>query len=168
MQKAEEFDPHQCQAVTNQGQCIMKANEGSQFCLSHGGIASVNVAKKASLKNYRLKRFQQRAEEFAGSDGVNSLRDEIGILRILIEEKFNACPDAQSLLMSSGPLSDLITKVEKLTTSSHRLESRLGGLLDRTKVLQFAQMIIEIISQRVEEDVVAEIAEEIFNALGEL
>lgn len=105
----------------------------------------------------------------SGSTAVHSLREEVVILRILLEERMAKCKDTHELMMHSGPLSDLAVKLEKLVTSSQRLESRLGDLLDRSTVLQFAQMIVEIIGNEIEdEESLERISDQILEALGEL
>ena len=58
--------------------------------------------------------------------------------------------------MVSGPLSDLLMKVEKVVTSCNRLDMRLGNLLDKGRVLHFAQTIVQIISDEVEDDEILE------------
>ncbi|GAF79543.1 unnamed protein product, partial [marine sediment metagenome] len=46
------------------------------------------------------------------------------------------------------------------------LESKLGGLLDKSKILQFAQSIIQVISQHVsDESTLDAIAEDILTTL---
>ena len=164
--KVNEDDPRRCQGVNSRGQCTNKAMDNSDFCPAHGGNRGRDTAKKKELRNYRLAKFNSRLVELGNSDGVISLRDEIAVLRMMIEEKLNSCVDTHQLMMMSGPLSDLIMKVEKLVTSANRLESKLGSLLDKAKVLQFAQMIVQIIGQHVtDEEILETIAEEILSAL---
>ena len=83
----------------------------------------------------------------------------------MIEEKINRCTDETDLLLVSGPLSDLIMKVEKVVASCNRLEMKLGNLLDRTKVVQFAQTVVAIVSNYVDENDLEKIATEISNSL---
>lgn len=160
--------PQRCQGVNNHGQCRNKSMDGSDFCPAHGGNRGVEKAKRTELRNYRLAKHKSRLLELGNSDNIINLRDEIAILRMLIEEKIERCTDAHALIMMSGPLSDLVMKVEKLVTSCNRLESKLGNLLDRSKVLQFAQTIIQIISNNLDdEEIIDTIAEEILNTLQE-
>lgn len=166
----DEDDPRRCQhIIPTAGQCMLIAVEGSPYCPAHGGNKAFEANKKKELRNYRLGKFHQRVQELGSSDAIIDLRDEIGILRMLIEEKINRCKDKGDLLLISGPLSDLMMKVEKIVTSCNRLESRLGNLLDRTKVLQFAQMIVQIISTHIQDETILEtISEEIDEALSSI
>lgn len=167
-ERADPDDPNRCQAINQQGQCNLKAIEGSQYCPAHGGNKAYESKQKQELRNYRLAKFKQRAIELGNSEHITSLRDEVAILRMLVEEKVNQCNDTQELMLISGPLADLMMKVEKVVVSCNRLESKLGNLLDRAKVLQFAQIIIEIISTHCSEDILNKVAEEIEEALNSI
>jgi len=160
--------PNRCQGITAHGQCQMIAEENGKFCLMHGGGRHNTTIKNKELKNYRLTKFKQRAAELSNSSALSSLTDEVAILRILIEEKVNRCEDASDLLLSSGPLSDLIIKCSTLVEKCQRLENRLNNLLDRTRVTQFAQICVEIISNYVQENDMDQVSEEILKALGEI
>lgn len=158
--------PERCQHIIPQsGQCSNKVVESSKYCPAHGGNRGFQSAEKAGLRNYRLSKYKVRIQELGNSDAILSLRDEIGILRILIEEKINQCSGEGELLLMSGPLTDLIMKVDKIVTSCHRLEAKLGNLLDRSKVLQFAQTVVAIVSKYVTEDELEKVAAEISNSL---
>lgn len=165
----DEDDPRRCQYIKpTAGQCSNVVVEGSQYCPAHGGNRAFKKQQDQGLKNYRLTKFKQRIQELGSSDEIISLRDEIGILRILIEEKVNSCNDKTDLLLMSGPLSDLLMKAEKLVTSCNRLESKLGNLLDRTKVVTMAQTFVQIISKYITDEAILEtISNEITNTLKE-
>lgn len=169
-ERCEPNDPRRCQCVTGQGQCTNKAIDGSSYCGAHGGNNAAKVLTQKNLSGYRLAKYQNRLAEFADSDKLKSLRDEIGILRILIEERFNyACKTDTDLLLQSGPLADLIMKVEKLVSSCDRIESKLGLMMDKTQVMQLATEVVEIISQFVtDEATLTEIAEKIATTIDRL
>lgn len=164
-------DPDQkdrCQGITANGQCLMVAEKDSTFCFIHGGNRAGEQLAKKEMKNYRLTKFKARAGELSNSSNLSSLRDEVAILRIMIEEKVNCCNDTNDLLLISGPLSDLVMKCGALVEKCQKLENKLGNFLDRTKVTQFAQICVEIISQYVQEKDMDQISEEILKALGEI
>lgn len=168
--RCEPDDPNRCQCVTGQGQCGNLAIEGSKFCGAHGGNAAAKVLDQKNLSNYRLAKYQNRLAQFADSDKLKSLRDEIGILRILIEERFNySIKTDNDLLLHSGPLADLIMKVEKLVSSCDRIESKLGLMMDKTQVMQLATEVVEIIGHFVtDEATLMEIAEKIAATIDRL
>lgn len=158
-------DPERCQGVTHMGQCRCRAvYEG--MCKIHDKHGSRKIAK-TEVSNYRLNKWQARVDEFAESDKVKSLREEIGITRILIEEIINRCQNSTELILMSGKISDLVMKSEKLVSSCHRLEAATGALLDRTAILQMAGVLVEIIGEHIKDDnVLAQISERILLAVA--
>jgi len=165
----DESDPRRCRAVTRVGQCYMVSVAPSNYCPAHGGCRALNYAKKVEIRNYRLAKYQARLGELAESQSVKSLRDEIGVLRILVEERMNACQDTHDLMMHSSVLSDLIARIEKLVSSCHRIEASLGALLDKTQAIQLGHEIVEIISRHVsDEDALDAISGEIILSISRL
>lgn len=161
-------DPQRCQGATANGQCVHKSEEHSHFCAMHGGKKGKEAKDKEGMRNYRLTKFKSRVTELSNNANLASLRDEVAILRMIIEEKVNACNDTHQLLLVSGPLSDLVMKCGALVEKCNRLENRLGNFLDRNKITQFAEICIEIIARCVPEENMEQVSEEIFNALGEI
>ena len=162
-------DPRRCQhIIPRSGQCRNVAIEGCQYCSPHGGHVQERKIKALEMKNYRLSKFKARAEELSGSTQLSSLKDEVAILRILIEERINRCEGSVDLLLQSGPLSDLIMKCGALVEKCTKLEDKLGNLLDREKVTILAQTIVEVVSNYVSDDQLDEIAESISKTLDSL
>lgn len=167
MQRVEDDDPLRCQGITKLGQCNIRAIEGSRFCPMHAGFGNKN-AQRENVRNFRLSMWQSRMEEFADNDKVKSLREEIGILRILLEQTINKCNSETDLLLQTNRISDLVLKIEKVVLSCHRLEERTGLLIDKNAILQLAGVMIEIISKHViDEDTLKVVGEEIIDAIAE-
>jgi len=112
----------------------------------HGGNKQIQSAKESSLRQYRLTKWQGKLNRFVDTPIIKSLRDEIGILRILLEERLNQTNDVQDLILQSGPISDLVLKIEKVVTSCHKLEDRMGQHLDKAAVIQLAGRFVRVIS----------------------
>jgi hypothetical protein len=139
--------PKRCQGIGGQsGQCRYEHVEGSKFCPMHGGQAAVNAKNEATKRLYRLQKWQDRVSHIADHDKIKSLREEIGILRVVLEEIWNSCNDSQTLILNSSKIADLTTRLEKLVSSCHRLETSTGMLLDKGAALHIASVIIGIIS----------------------
>jgi hypothetical protein len=161
-ERCEPDDPNRCQASGKQGQCPYKAEQkvdGTYFshCIRHNASRRREDENKR-MRNFRLGLFQQRMEEFADNDQVKSLREEIGITRLLLEEIIRTCQDSTQLVMASNKIADLVLKIEKLVTSCHRLEKSSGMLLDKATIQRLADSIINIISGHVEPEVTSQIA----------
>ena len=114
--RIEADDPTRCQAVTKNGQCPSAQIEGSEYCMPHGGYAVANRQRAEGLRNYNLTKFfaKQQIANHADSTHIKSLRDEIGILRVMMEERLNGCKDAHDLLLQSGPIADLVMKINSI------------------------------------------------------
>lgn len=153
IERVEENDPWRCQAtIKTQGQCRNKATTQGGTCPVHGGNGAINRQEKENIRNYHLVKWQAKLNEKANSSELKSLRDEIGVLRILLEERFNSCNDAHDLLLQSHQISDLVVKIEKVVSSCHRLEGSMGQLLDKQAILQFASGVIDILTEYVEDE----------------
>jgi hypothetical protein len=111
----------------------------------HGGTHEIRAEEKKSANMYRLAKYGSRITEFANHAQVKGLRDEIGILRMLLEERLNKCQDNDELLLSSSVLSDLVMKIQSVVGSCHKLEASMGQLLDKQQLIQFAEAIIGVI-----------------------
>lgn len=148
--RCDEDDPNRCQAVHTNQQCPFLATETivdgkrSIYCARHEGASKVN---DKGIRNYRLTKWQSRLNDFVDSDQIKGLREEIGILRIVLEEILNKCQDSHELLLYSSKIGDTAMKIEKLVSSCHRLEFSAGSLLDKSALLQLASVTVTIISK---------------------
>lgn len=160
-----EDDPKRCQSTaTKFGQCPYKATEGNIFCQMHSGHNSSQIEK--SKRAYQLQRWQQRVDDHADGDQAKSLRGEIGILRMTLETVITQCKDETQLLMYAPRISDLVTRIEKVVSSCHRLEEQTGMLLDREAALRIGMQIVEIVSRFVtDEGALSSIGDEIVSAI---
>jgi hypothetical protein len=145
------------------GQCMNQAmrdgESWSKNCSIHGGVSELNKRSESSKNMYRLAKYGTRISELANHTQVKGLRDEIGILRMILEERLNKCKDDDELMLSSNVISDLVVKIEKLVTSCHKLEASMGQLLDKQQIIQFAECIINIIGNEIQDpDALARLA----------
>lgn len=153
--RVEPDDPNRCQAIIpNKGQCLNRAVPGGTNCLVHGGNKQEESMRLASVRNYRLGKFQAELERHASSPALKSLRDEIAILRLTLEQRFQRCEDITDLILQSGPISDLVMKIERVVSSCHKLEGAMSQLLDKQAILQFANELIGLINITITEKAV--------------
>ena len=112
----------------------------------HGGNKQIESQEITSLRNYQLSRFKAKLERHAESPNIKSLRDEVAILRMMLESKLDQCGDVTDLILQSGPISDMVLKIDKVVNSCHKLEGSMGQLIDKTAILQLAQEFIAIVT----------------------
>ena len=142
--------PNQCQQIIGgRSQCCNLAVEGGVKCICHGGHKELESQRSKSLRIFRLGQWQGRQGEHLSNPNLKSLREEIGILRILVEERFAACRSSTDLLLQAGPIGDLIQKIEKVVSSCNRLEASMGEHINKEQLLSFAQQIVQIIADNV-------------------
>jgi hypothetical protein len=155
-ERVESDSPLRCQGISKMGQCPYKRMSGSEYCPMHGGPSIGNATAIASKKLYQLTKWRAQLDAFSEGDAVKSLREEIGILRITMQETLNMCQNANDLLMYSSKIGDLALKIEKLVSSCHRLETSSGMLLDRNAAMEIGTSIVQIISSHIKDDEVIE------------
>ena len=157
-------DPNRCQGTMVQGQCTNLAIPGQKMCPVHSRPGP--SANGTAIRNFRLKQFQGRVGEFADSPEIKSLREEIGITRLVLEETINACQGPNDLLLSAGKIIDIVTRLDKLITSCHRIEKSSGTLLDRNACMMLCDRIVAIIGEHVDDpDALLTIGNEVAKAI---
>lgn len=160
--RCEPDNPHRCQGMGAKAQCPYLAVEGSKYCPMHGGQAAVKAAEQQRKRLYNLAKWSEQIGEHADHPQAKSLREEIGILRILLEGVMGMCKDQNDLLMYSNKISDLAMKLEKLVSSCHRLEEKTGMLLDKHAALRIATQIVNIIGVHLDDpDILESISQQI-------
>lgn len=168
--RVEEDSPDRCQHVhPTHGQCRLRVVEGTKYCVAHSGPGAKYQEEQKKKKLYMIGKYERRVAELAENEASRSLREEIGILRMMVEERLNACKTATDLILVSGPVSDLIVKIDKLLSTATRVEAHLGSTMDKNQVTQFGQEVVEIVSRHVEDpDTLEEIANEIIGSIERL
>ena len=136
-------DPERCQATIRlKGQCIFRSVEGSRYCPCHGGNNAIEAAKKQSLFRYRLAKYQVRLDEFTDSNSIKSLRDEIALLRFLVQKRLDFCKDGSELLMHSTILGRLIMTIQSLSETCLKVEKSLDALIDQEDAVGIAHELV--------------------------
>ncbi len=145
-------DPNRCQAMNAHGQCPYISEKNGR-CMRHNAANKRHEEKKATL-NYRLTKYQTRVSELATSETLKSLREEVGLLRMMIEEIVNSCKNENELNINSQRIASMLMQANTLVLSCHKLEVATGALLDKTAIVNLADQIINIISEFVKDDAV--------------
>ena len=126
-------------------------------CEKH--MTQMQVAKR--LSNYNFKFQAERLRELAENPALKSLREEIGVLRLLTETVMNRCQTAEDLLVNQGRIGDLISRIERLVNTCDRIEKSANMTLDKNVVINIAQQLIDITAKHITDpDVLHAIATE--------
>lgn len=98
-----------------------------------------------SARQYKIEKYQNRIKDFRDNPDIKSLRDEIAILRILVEERMNSIKDEFSMIAAAGPIAELISKIERTVRTCQAIEEKTGITLDRSQVMQIGDQLIGIL-----------------------
>ena len=124
--------------------CTRKAyhskNGESPYCARHGGnVIDINAKKKESRAYYKTK-WAAKIDEKRNIPNHKSLAEELGILRVLLDEKLNQCADEYELNMEANSISALVMVIERLVSSIHSMDLKAAITEDNIK------SIIDVIS----------------------
>lgn len=170
-------DAHRCQKYAGMpAHCPYRVEDddladGQIYCPIH--LAEIKVRTKAvsyskRLDMYRLKEWQTRLNEMKDSTEFKSLRDEIGILRITLEQVVNLCNSPSDVLMHAARLADLGDRIHRMVVACNKLEKQNGLLLDKSAAIAMGGRIVEIIANHVTDPKVVEaIASDIIRVIQE-
>ena len=179
-----EADPFRCISNLQTGQCVYLSMEGMvargyledptyryngvKNCPRHAGEVKARQNELQRINDYRIRTWQSRIDEFSNGEGVKSLRGEIGIVRMMIEEILSQANDTQQLMMYSSRVQKLVQTCESLVRTCDKLEDKMGLMMDKTSALTFAGQIVRIIGNHVQDAGTVEIiADEIIALLGQ-
>jgi hypothetical protein len=167
-------DPERCQSVSGGQQCPYKGKIGpdgkrSKNCPRHtpGMTGRSHVGSPDPVRNYRFSTvFQPTVDHFAGNEKIKSLREEIGLMRMLLQTIVNRCKDQYELTMEADRLAKLVDQINKLVQSCHKIEEATGTLLDKTVVINIGAMMVNILERHVPDKAVLDlIGAEIYEAI---
>ena len=78
-------------------------------------------------------------------------------------------PGARRPVLYAPKIADLVSKVEKLVVTMHKLEASTGVLLTKKAAFSLASQIVDVVSKYVtDSDAIAGIADEIGSAIANL
>jgi len=163
---------NRCKASGDKGQCPHDAAEGSDFCPLHHGRSTLADRLKSNMYKLAKQKHRDKLARFVEHEEIKSLREEISLTRILIEERFNVIENESDLLAAIGGLNTLLLTVERLVKSAHTIEQNLGSLLAKSSVLVMGRQIVEVIVEELHdmpgyEEVVDRISERIVECISE-
>lgn len=186
--KCEPDDPMRCQGSrpAGNGQCVWLSFAGmvrdgiiseddpdveyyrkAINCPAHGGRTQVKSQQQKALHGYLAQQWQKQIDEFAESEHVRTLRGEIGIIRMLIQNMLVQCRNEAELLIYSSKLADLVTRAEKLVRSCDRLEASSTTTLDRAGQIRFLSKVVDVIGKHVDGDALDAISNELMDIVKE-
>lgn len=153
--RVENDDPRRCQHVASYGQCNFatvdddKTQLSGKYCSCHLPAYDPTKRKDMQLKRYKLSTYHSRVGELFKDEEFKSLREEIAILRLLLEQLMNQLQTPWDFMVYGNRVETVIEKIGKLTIMGHKLEASLGQVLDKPTLAAFSDEVIRILSEEV-------------------
>lgn len=134
-----------CKYMTTRGQCKNEA-EDNGFCPKHSKKSTATM-----INQYRIacKLLGDSPKRHSQADDIKSLRGEIAILRSALEHRLNTIETDAELVAAMPTLKDFALALDKLATSCHTMDVKLGNLIDKQALMSLAQDIIQIIDTNI-------------------
>lgn len=159
-------DPRRCKFSFPRQQCRNLAVPGSKYCKLHDHRTGV-LSEETRLYHLAEIDNRRRLSELSSDESIKSLREEIGLVRMLIEKMLNTAKTDAELLSACGSINNMLLTLDKLIKSCHTLEQSLGELLSKDSVMRTAQSICEIVIEELQgieghEEVIDRIVERLF------
>jgi hypothetical protein len=149
-QTVDDDDPRRCQGQHQHGQCRNKSVDGLDKCPLHAGRSSW-LDKRRKVRNYNLAVYQARLDELGEAPAIMSLREEVAILRMLLERRLNACKSEAEFLGAANKVGDLVLRIESVVRSCRRIEAIGEQTLSWHDLLAMCGKILEVIAEHVED-----------------
>src|SRR5574340_1457383 len=100
-----------CTFTRPDGQCQADAMPGSNYCTFHGKVDPEFLKKRQYwLANAR---YRLRYDDLSGHDALKSLRDEVAMASMLLEERFNLIQNDSELLAACGQINTMLLTIER-------------------------------------------------------
>jgi len=161
--------PHRCQRVKRTKQCRKQRlhlpdGAESQYCYGCGGWRDLKRMEKEEFALYRTQKYASRIKSMADHASARTLKDEVGILRMLLEEELQGCKNSEELIRKTPQLMNILDRITKAVPASAKLDIQTGNTISKTAAAQLGDEIIKIISDNITDpDILTDIA----NSIGE-
>lgn len=130
----------QCQHSGPRGQCVYQKVDGSDFCKKH-----CNEADR--IRSYRLSdpEAQKRFDHLANSAALETVREEVVLLRMLIDERYSLAKTEADKINAFSVIHPALSTLNKLVESLSKLERQADLVLGREALEELGEDIVTII-----------------------
>ncbi len=130
----------QCAKTGPRGQCNQPTVDGSGFCKKHSD-------ESQRIRSYRLSDpdTRERFDHFADSAALETVRDEIVLLRVLIEERRNLAKTEADRINAFSVIHPALSTLNKLVESLSKLEKQADLVLGREALEKLGDDIVTIL-----------------------
>lgn len=147
---------------------IHTAVEGTDLCARHG--ANKVLAKKAQENILEIKKDKLRARinVLASNPKRYTLDEELGVLRLTLEEKLNNIGENEIHMHSDG-IATLVGQIQKLVDSCIKISRQLKLLMTPDDMNMVVQKLVDVLDDKIQDkDLMDEIANELLSTLDDV
>jgi hypothetical protein len=160
-----------CEFTHPTGQCAEEALEGCRYCSLHTHIDPERHQKR--LYNLLKYKYRTRYEQIGEHEALRSLRDEVAISKMMLEETLNSIQNDSEFMASRAELAQQLATVEKLVASMLKMEVSLGTLISKPTLVKIAGEIVQILLKKLKdipdhEMLIDDISAEIIQTIGKV
>lgn len=148
-----EDDPRRCKGMSNGSQCLFRAVEGGDYCTIHGGNTIELKNKKKEIYDLRKTRYLQEFRRMSENSFWRSNREEVGILRVILQELLQKCESQNDIYVNASKMSDIISKINKLLETSLKIDEKLKALISEEKMYEIAQLLVDAVFKIIEDPI---------------
>lgn len=156
-----------CQHSGPKGQCNHQTVDGSEFCLRHSD-------ESARLRGYYLSDtgLRERFDHMAGSECLGTVRDEVILLRALINERLDLARTEADKIVAFQTIHPALSTLNKLVESLSKLELQTDVVLAKTALTELSDDIVTILIEELSAlpnytDIVDRVAQRISDKIAE-
>lgn len=124
--------------------CDKDAIDGCTLCEIH------KSRKQAKLEVYGT-RWAAKIQSKVDVSRVANLREEVAIVRMMLEARLNLIKSEEELVIHSQALGDLTLKIEKLVASCHKFDKETQTLLAKEDLMRMIEQVIAVVSEEVKD-----------------
>lgn len=134
------------------GNCPYEKEPEGTYCKLHQGNRQTSLTAKKKVTEYELAETEylqelNRAITSKGHDPQrHSLRKEIGITEVLIQNTLNKAKDSTSLLILKDELINLLTCIERLKKTDLQMSKDTGDLISSDEVMGLARQLLTVVT----------------------
>ena len=121
----------------------MRALPGDKYCATHGGRDKLTPAlsQRYDLTDAKM---AARITMLNTPEDIYTLRDEIAMVRAMLERHLNRIQTDDELIRATPILNQLMLTLERLVKTSSDIEQRLGELMSREEAMTLARELVKL------------------------
>lgn len=126
------------------GSCPLDATSGSLFCEKHSNPSVLR-------RNYILEdtKLQAKLDRDQGNV-IYSLRDEVVLLRAMVEDRLNFAKNDVERLVAYQQVATWIATIDKLVNSLNKLEKETSQTLTKATLMEVARQLVQVIAEEIQ------------------